>query len=131
MDSQNLPAPHSISQIEKQRRVALPYCALDVKCPRCGSYSGRRCQSSKRKLLTYPHFQRVEVAAERFRAEARRQILEQVRRHPFALAFSTRRMAVEGFSARKASALSGEELRGPRLCSGRRGAAPSRLVSAR
>lgn len=93
MDSQNLSVPHSVSQIEKQRTPALPYSPLDVKCPRCGSYSGRRCQSSKRKLLRYPHFQRVELAAERFRAEARRQILEGIRRHPFAYAFSPRRLA--------------------------------------
>lgn len=102
---QNLPQAVLHSQIKKQKRPALPYSALDAKCPRCGSYCGKPCRSSKQNVLKYPHRQRLELAAERFRAEARRQILERLRRHPWG-AFSPRRMAVEGFN-RKVSAFEG------------------------
>jgi hypothetical protein len=119
---QNLGLESPASQIEKQRRTALPYTALDVRCPMCGSCSAKRCRSSKRTVLRYPHFQRIELAAERFRAEARLRILEGIRRHPFAQVFSERRMAVEGFNVRKVSAMSGEGFEGPLLRSGERAA---------
>jgi hypothetical protein len=90
---QNLHLDNPASQIEKRRRTTLPYTALDVRCPMCATYCGKRCRSSKRTLLRYPHFQRIELAAERFRAEARLRILEGIRRHPFASAFSPRRLA--------------------------------------
>jgi hypothetical protein len=84
-----------LSQTEKQRRLALPYSALDARCPMCRAVPGRRCVSSRRKALRYPHRQRIEAAATEYRSEARREILEQTRRHPFARAFSPRRMADE------------------------------------
>lgn len=90
---QNLHLDSPAGQTEKQRRPALPYAALDVRCPMCDSYSGKRCRSSKQKPLRYPHRQRLELAAERFRAEVRFQLLNQARRHPFASAFSPRRLA--------------------------------------
>lgn len=115
-------------QIKKRKRPPVPYSALDVHCPMCGAYSGKRCRSSKKKLLRYPHFQRVALAAERFRATARLQILNQIRRHQFTRAFPERRLAVEGFSISK---FYGQELKGPRPHWGGRGAAPEGHCDAR
>ena len=99
-----------LSQLPSQSQSAfakLPYDPLDPPCPTCKAYSGRACISSRRKRLRYPHIRRVELAAALYRSEIRRQILDRARRGPFALAFSSRRMAAANFNVRQAPRLEG------------------------
>lgn len=69
------------------------YEPLDVRCPRCGADRRRSCVSSSRRPLHNFHRQRQELAASEFRSAKRLEILTHIRSGPFALAFSTRRMA--------------------------------------
>lgn len=109
---QNLYQAVPQSQPANQKLAKLPYDALEARCPKCRAYAGSQCVSSRRKRIRYPHHQRTELAASEFRSEVRRQILDHSRRHPFAQAFSQRRMAVEGFCTR-------QEFEGPRRHGGR------------
>jgi len=99
---------HAVSRSQDQnhtsqnrRNRALPYDALNARCSMCRAVPGRRCASSRGKAIRYPHRQRTEAAAAEYRSAVRLQILDRTRRHPFSLAFSVKRMAVEGFSERK------------------------------
>ena len=94
---QNLHQAVPQSQPANQKLAQLPYDALDSRCPRCRACIGRACKSTHRKVLRYPHPERIECAASEYRAEIRLELLQRIRRHPFALAFSPRRMVVEGF----------------------------------
>jgi hypothetical protein len=78
---------------QSRRNRALPYDALNARCPMCRAVPGRRCVSSRNKAIRYPHRQRIEAAAAEYRSEIRREILDQTRRHPFGRAFSPRRLA--------------------------------------
>jgi hypothetical protein len=77
------------------------YDPFSVRCSRCRAAIGRPCVSARHKSLHRPHIERVECAAAEHRSQFRLRILDQLRRHPFARAFSECRMAVEGFSTRK------------------------------
>jgi hypothetical protein len=77
---QNLRLDSPAGQTEKQRRPALPYAALDVRSPICDSYSGKRCRSSKKRLLRYPHIQRLQLDADLYRSQVRLEILNRVRK---------------------------------------------------
>lgn len=82
---------------QSRRNRALPYDALNGRCPMCRAVQGRRCVSSRGKAIRYPHRQRTEAAAAEYRSAVRLQILDRTRRHPFQRVFSERRMAVDGF----------------------------------
>jgi hypothetical protein len=58
---------------------ALPYSALDVRCPKCGSYAGQACRSSKGRSIRYPHDTRVEASAAEYRSAVRLRILNRIR----------------------------------------------------
>jgi len=84
----------------KAQQRQLPYDPLAVRCPKCGAYSETPCKSATGGAIRHPHRERAELAASEFRSDARLAILESIRRGPFALAFSPRRMAVDGFDRR-------------------------------
>lgn len=115
---QNVPHVVPASQPANHKRAELPYNPLDVKCPRCGTYAGKRCVSSQGKPLRYAHTQRLLAAAVEFRSEIRRQNLDRARRRPFAIAFSPRRLSQsDSFEVRIPK-------EGPPLRSGERSVAP-------
>ena len=91
----------TVSQQPPRKVSSTPYDALSVFLPNVQVLRGKKCVTSRRRTMRYPHLRRVELAAGEYRAETRLRILNQVRLHPFARAFSERRMAVEGFSTRK------------------------------
>jgi hypothetical protein len=97
----------------RSSRKTTPYNPLTARCPKCRAPIGRRCVSSLGNAIRYSHRQRTEAAAAEFRSAVRLQILDRTRRHPFACAFSPRRLAdADCFDVRipkrKAAFLGGE-----------------------
>ncbi len=59
--------------------ASLPYSPLDVTCPRCRAYEGRKCVTPRGNRLRYPHIERTELSASEYRSAVRLQILSRIR----------------------------------------------------